>query len=219
MKDKTPMRTSSIVQPANSIPVSGDPRQFESKFKMKLMPASNRNPRHGFCVPMNHAPKIGPVHAPREENTKPRTKMPMIATAANCNQRLGDIFLDILQLFLEVFLGLPQSYQPQCQQVQELDPLTPVLESEAAGNIYRDTIEYGYGCEDHRRGIPGAGGAALPYTAFLAGRRHHCPASRPRAATVPFAARDPGNAGRARSHDSTAGGAAFTSPSQHGGTD
>src|SRR5208282_4375922 len=68
---------------------------------MKVMPDSNKNPRHAFCVPMNHAPKIAPVHTPRGENTKPRTKMPVIANAANCNKRLGDVFAGISRFLLE----------------------------------------------------------------------------------------------------------------------
>ena len=51
-----------------------DPRQFEIKFKTKLMPASNTNPRQALCVPMNHAAKIVPVHAPTGAKTKPRER-------------------------------------------------------------------------------------------------------------------------------------------------
>src|SRR5271157_2917495 len=80
---RTPMTTASIVQPSYATPFS-------------------KNPRHGFCVPMNHAPKTAPVHAPSAENTKPSTKIPVIATAANFNKRLGEVFVDIFRLFPEV---------------------------------------------------------------------------------------------------------------------
>src|SRR5271157_2102251 len=98
---RTPMTTASIVQPSYATPFSKNPRPFPSKVKIKLIPASNKNPRHGFCVPMNHAPKTAPVHAPSAENTKPSTKIPVIATAANFNKRLGVAFVVIPQLFLE----------------------------------------------------------------------------------------------------------------------
>src|SRR5208337_1587752 len=83
------------------MPVSGDERQFHGTLKIRVMPTSHRNPRHAFCVPMNQAPKTAPVHAPKGEKTKPRMKRPTVARAANCNQRSGDVSVDISRFLLE----------------------------------------------------------------------------------------------------------------------
>jgi hypothetical protein len=71
--------------------------QSAIRWGMKLKATIHRNPRRGFCVPTNHAPRMGPVHAPTGDKKKPRTKRLATAQATICDRRLALTMVGILR--------------------------------------------------------------------------------------------------------------------------